>query len=147
MMFRPRRKAAVCLSLACLAAGLIGAHTATQHGSVIGALCSGAAFLLFVILIVPVLMNQTVETGDGFIVVRDPLRTVQLGPDDLVEVVRRRDGSLAYRFHGGGYLHRQVTPLAYYRAGLLQEHFDRLFDLNELGVSVRDRSRQDPFRN
>lgn len=139
MMFHPRRKSAGCLGFAFLAASLIGAYATTRNASVIWALCSGAAFLLFVILIVPVLMNQTVETGDGFIVVRNLRRTVRLGPDDLVEMVRRGDGSLAYRFTAGGLLHYQVSPLAFYDAGTLQEHFDRIFDLDRLGISIRER--------
>ena len=138
MMFHPNRKSAGCLSFAFLAAGLVGASAATRNGSVIWALGSGASFLLFVILIVPVLMNQTVETGDGFIVVRTLRRTVRLEPHDLVEVVRRRNGSLAYRFAVGRLLHYQVSPLAYYHAVTLQEHLDRIFDLRRLGMSIRD---------
>lgn len=142
MIFHPRTKNAGYIGLACLTASLVGAFFSTRNGSLTVAIFSCAAFLLFVILIGPVLGNQTIEIGDGFIVVRKFRRAVQLEPDDLVEVIKRRDGSLAYKFHAGVILHYQISPLAYYHAEVLQEHFDCIFDLESLGISIRDLGKQ-----
>lgn len=142
MIFHPRRKNAGCLGLACLTASLVGAFVATRNENLTVAIFSCAAFVLFVILIGSVLGNQTIEIGDGFMVVRRFRRAVRLEPDDLVEVIKRRDGSLAYRFHAGGILHFQVSPLAYYHSEALQEHFDCIFDLESLGISIRELGRQ-----
>jgi len=104
--------------------------------------CSGVAFVLFVMLLGPVLRNQTIEVGDEFLVVRTFGLAVKLEPGHLIEVVKRRNGSLAYQFHAGGLLHYQVSPLAYYHSESLQKHFDCLFDLNKLGISIPEPGRQ-----
>lgn len=142
MMFYPRRKDAGCLGLAFLASAMVGAYFATRNGSVTIAVFSCAAFLLFVFFFGPVLRNQTVEICNGFIVVRTFNRAVQLGPDDLVDVVKRHNGGLAYRFHAGGILHYQVSPHGYYHTEALQKHLDCLFDLDRLGSSIREPGKQ-----
>ena len=100
------------------------------------------SFVLFILLFGPVLRNQTVEICDRFFIVRTFGRAVQLNPEHLTEVVKCRDDYLCYKFHAGGILYYQVTPRGYYHAGALQTHFDRLFDLDKLGVRVREPGRR-----
>ncbi len=133
VMFYPRRKGAGCLGLAFLAFAMAGAYIATRNGSVTMVVCSCAAFLLFVFFFEPALRNQTIEIGNDFIIVRTFRRPVKLKTEHLVEVVKRQNGSLAYRFHAGGILHYQVSPLGYYDAETLQKHFDCIFDLDRPG--------------
>jgi hypothetical protein len=128
--------------MACLGFSMAAAYLAARNGSITMVVCSGVAFLLFIILFGPVLRNQTVEIGSDFIVVRTFRRAAKLETDHLIEVLKRHNGSLAYRFHAGGNLHYQVSPLAYYHAESLQKHFDRLFDLDRQGVSIIEAGRR-----
>ena len=138
VMFHPRRKEAGCLGLVFLAFSMVAAYIATRNGSVTMVTFSCIAFLVFVFFFEPALRNQTIEIGNGLIIVRTHRRAVKLVAGHLVEVVKRRDGSLAYRFHAGGILHYQVSPLGYYHAESLQKQFDRLFNLDSLGISIRE---------
>jgi len=142
MMFYPRRKNVGWLSMACLAFSISAAYIAARNGSVTMAVCACAAFLLFVFLFGPALRNQTIEIGNDFIIVRTFRRPVKLKTEHLVEVVKRQNGSLAYRFHAGGILHYQVSPLGYYDAETLQKNFDCIFDLDRLGISIRESGKQ-----
>jgi hypothetical protein len=56
--------------MACLAFSMAAAYFAARNGSITMVVCSGVAFLLFIMLFGPVLRNQTVEIGSDFIVVR-----------------------------------------------------------------------------
>jgi len=138
MMFCPRRKEASCLGLAFLVFALACAYLTLRNGTITTVVSSSAAFILFVFFFEPALMNQTIEIGNDFIIVRTFRRVVKLKTEHLVEVVKRRNGSLAYRFHAGGFLHYQVSPLGYYHAEILQKHFDSIFDLNRLGISIHE---------
>ena len=129
--------------MACLVSSMVAVFIAARTGSVGMWVCFGVAFFIFVILLGPVLVNQTIEVKHGFLIVRTFRRSVKLKACHLTEVVKRRDGSLAYRFHAGGILYYQVSPLAYYHAESLQKHFDRLFELDERGIGIREPGKQE----
>jgi len=127
MIFRPRRKTVACLGLACLAAAVLAGCIAVRVGAVIIHLGAAVTGVLSVVLLGPVLRNQTIEVGEASVLVRTFARAVELRPQHLTQVVRRKSGIVSYRFESGRRLY-QVTPIVYHDAALLQAEFDRLFD-------------------
>ena len=135
MIFYPRRKAVACLGIACLVAGVAAAYLAYQRSSSILSLGAMVAILGSVFFLGPVIRNQTIGVGDASLVVRTFGRAVELKAPHLTEVVKNKAGARSYRFKSGN-LWYQVTPLAYHQANILQQEFDRLFDLDRLGITI-----------
>jgi len=127
LKFHPARKRVAFFAMACLVIGITAAYGFLHSHSVLMAVCSGVAVVGFLFLLGPVLRNQTVEVGQDCIIVRTFGRPFELKAEHLVEVVRRKNGAMSYRFQAGNQ-HYQVTPLAYGDADIIQKHFDRLFD-------------------
>jgi hypothetical protein len=135
MMFYPHRKTAAYLGIACLVAGVATAYTAHERASSVLWLGSILAIFGAIIFLGPVIRNQTIAVGDASLLVRTFGRAVELKASHLTEVVRNRAGGMSYRFKSGTLLF-QVTPLAYHHANILQQKFDRLFDLDRLGITI-----------
>ena len=140
MVFYPRRKTAAYLGIACLVAGVAAAYLAHERSSSILSLGSIVAILGSVAFLGPVIRNQTIGVGDASLVVRTFGRAVELKATHLTEVVKDKSGAMSYRFKSGNLLY-QVTPLAYHHANILQQEFDRLFDLDRLGITITGPSR------
>lgn len=140
MIFHPHIKTVASLGLACLAAGVVAAYMSVQRGSVIFALGSTVAFLGAVILLGPVLRNQTIEVRAESIVVRTFWHAVELRHCHLTEVVRRRGGARSYRFQSSN-LFYQVSPIVYHNGDILQLEFDRLFEAEEVGPKITEQKR------
>jgi len=141
MIFYPRRKTVAYLGIACLVAGVAAAYLAHERASSILSLGSIVAILGSVFLLGPVIRNQTIDVGDANFVVRTFGRAVELKPTHLTAVVKDKAGAKSYRFKSGNLLY-QVTPLAYHHANILQQEFDRLFDLDRLGITTTGPRRQ-----
>ncbi len=135
MIFYPRRKIVAYLGLACLVAGGAAAYIAHERASGILSLGAIVAILGSVIFLGPVIRNQTIGIGDASLVLRAFGRAVELKAAHLTEVVEDKTGAMSYRFKSGNGLY-QVTPLAYYHDNILQQEFDRLFDLDRLGITI-----------
>ena len=101
------------------------------------------AILGSVFFLGPVIRNQTIGVGDASLVVRTFGRAVELKAPHLTEVVKNKAGARSYRFKSGN-LWYQVTPLAYHQANILQQEFDRLFDLDRLGITITRLRTPDP---
>ncbi len=83
-------------------------------------------FGIFVFLIFPVIKNQVVDVKNNGIIIYNFGKGFELGSDDLFEVVRRKGGTLSYRFQKGSYPF-QISPCNYYNDKLLQEKFSNFF--------------------
>ena len=134
MIFYPRRKAAAYLGVACLVAGVAAAYLAHERSSSILSLGAIVAILVSFFFLGPVIRNQTIGVGDASLVVRTFGRAAELKATHLTEVVKNKAGAMSYRFKSRNLLY-QVTPLAYHHANILQQEFDRLFDLDRLGIT------------
>ena len=135
MMFYPHRKTAAYLGIACLVAGVAVAYVAHERASSILSLGSIVAIFGAIIFLGPVIRNQTITVGGASLLLRTFGRAVGLKATHLTEVVRNKAGGMSYRFKSGNLLY-QVTPLAYHHANILQQEFDRLFDLDRLGITI-----------
>ncbi|MGM0453383.1 MAG: hypothetical protein ACQERN_09490, partial [Thermodesulfobacteriota bacterium] len=86
-----------------------------------------AFFGLFVFFAFPVLKNQIIEVTNKSIILYNFGYGIELKPDDLYKVIKRKGRISSYRFQRGGYRF-QISPSGYYNAEKLQELFDKLFD-------------------
>jgi len=139
--FLPHRRMAAFLGLACLAIGVGAAYLSVRVGSVTLALVSIMAFFGSVVLLGPVLRNQTVEVRDESLIVRTFWHAVELRPCHLTEVVRHKGGARSYRFESGDFFY-QISPIAYHNSEALQREFDQLFDAGDLGGAIRESGSQ-----
>ena len=140
MKFYPRIKSLFVVTALCLTSFIGLTYLLFQHFNLGTLLGSAVTFGLSLFFLVPIMKNQTVEVTDEGLVVSMFGTTMTLEVQDLFQVLKRRNGDISYRFEKGD-VQCQITPYAYHDAEMLQEHFNRIFNLEKLGVEIIEETR------
>jgi hypothetical protein len=135
MKFYPHTSSLRIIFVFCLLAGMGLAYLFWQQSNVLTLLSSVTMFGIALFFFVPVIKNQTVEFIDEDLVISSFGRIVTLDVNNLYQVIKRRDGTISYRFEKDDFI-CQVTPSAYHEGEILQEQFNKKFKLEELKVEV-----------
>ncbi len=126
MKFYPRRKFIAFLGIFSIivSAGMtfLSFHSFDLKATILAFIFFG----IFVFLIFPVIKNQVVDVKKNSIILYNFGKGFELGSDDLFEVVRRKGGTLSYRFQKGIYRF-QISPSCYYNDKLFQKKISNLW--------------------
>ena len=135
MKFYPLKRSLFVVTALCLTSFIGLTYLLFQQFNLFALLGSGVTFGLSLFFLFPIMKNQTVEITDRGVVVSMFGTPITLEVQDLYQVLKRRNGDISYRFEKGDVL-CQITPYAYHDAEILQEHFSRIFNLDELKVEI-----------